>query len=421
MNNGYISVMKVTDYGPYITKLILPVADRVKAQQLKADCFSVYAERLDDRGQLLHLPKTWMDVETEANCGYMSIKAIYPSDEKGEPCDEGSYITLDLPYGPSEKLNSCVCPPDGYNIYIHNRFVITQTVEIASETEKLTGMLFDMCLKRIQPDLDGWLHGETVHPTMPIRYGFYVPQHSKQGKKPLIVWLHGAGEGGFDTWIPFTANKVVAFATPETQSCFDGSYIFVPQCETFWMNDGSGEYDTTGKSMYSEALFAAISYFVERHTDIDKDRIYIGGDSNGGFMTMRMILDHPTYFAAAFPVCEALYDESITDQEIQEVKHLPIWLTHAKNDPIVKPELTVVPTYKRMKEAGVPVHFSFWDDVKDIHEGFKDVEGNPYEYNGHFSWIPLFNNDCNFDYDDKPVMIDGKPVTVLQWLAKQHK
>jgi len=41
----------------------------------------------------------------------------------------------------------------------------------------------------------------------------------------------------------------------------------------------------------------------------DTNRIYIGGDSNGGYMTMLMIRDYPSYFAAAFPTCEALRDD----------------------------------------------------------------------------------------------------------------
>ena len=49
-----------------------------------------------------------------------------------------------------------------------------------------------------------------------------------------------------------------------------------------------------------------IDEFIDLHPDIDRDRVYIGGCSNGGFMTMRMLLSYPDFFAAAYPVCEAL-------------------------------------------------------------------------------------------------------------------
>ena len=100
----------------------------------------------------------------------------------------------------------------------------------------------------------------------------------------------------------------------------------------------------------------------------------IGGCSNGGFMTMRMVIDFPDFFAAAYPVCEALYDETISDVDIGKIAHMPIWFTHAACDTIVPPEETAVPTYKRLKAAGAEnVHFSYYDRVpppdRDVQEG----------------------------------------------------
>ena len=421
MGNGYHAIMRVTDYGPYITKLVLPVDGAVSSQQVSTKQFSVYCERLDKNGKVLELPKSWFTPDDkEPSRGYVPLTDTYASDLDGNKCEVGSCITLCLAYGPTMPLSAAICAPEGVNVYIANRFVVTQIAGIQTDTGMLSGMVYDLCLSRKAPDLDGWVLGKTEHPVHPMRYGYFVPD-STQAQKPLIVWLHGAGEGGFDTWIPFTANKVVAMATPEVQQYFDGAYLFAPQCQTFWLDDGSGQYGRSGKSMYADALFDAIECFVARHTDIDPDRIYIGGDSNGGFMTMRMILNHPTYFAAAFPVCEALYDEVIADEEIESIKHLPIWFTHAKADPIVKPEDTVVPTYQRLKAVGCPVHFTFWDSIHDIHEGFLGENGKPYEYNAHFAWIPLFNGDCRLDYDNQPVVANGREISVLEWLSLQRK
>ena len=139
-------------------------------------------------------------------------------------------------------------------------------------------------------------------------------------------------------------------------------------------------------------------------------------------MTMRMILDYPDFFAAAFPCCEALYDKTITDANIESIKHLPIWFVHAKNDPVVKPDETVVPTYKRIVASGNQnVHFTFWDKIEDIHEGFKTPDGKPFEYMGHFAWIPLYNDDCRLDFDGKPVVVNGKEVGLLRWLSLQKR
>ena len=44
------------------------------------------------------------------------------------------------------------------------------------------------------------------------------------------------------------------------------------------------------------------------------------------------------------PVCEALADAFISDEDILKLKDLPIWFTHAKTDPVVVPDDFVVPT-----------------------------------------------------------------------------
>jgi predicted peptidase len=135
-----------------------------------------------------------------------------------------------------------------------------------------------------------------------------------------------------------------------------------------------------------------------------------------------MIIDYPDFFAAAFPICEAFYDENISDEQIGRLSRLPIWFTHAKNDPVVDPQETVVPTYRRLMDAGAEnVHFTFWDGIEDMHGEFTDENGKPVEYLGHFAWIPMLNDDCRTDFDGKAVVLDGKEVTLLQWLSMQHR
>jgi predicted peptidase len=198
---------------------------------------------------------------------------------------------------------------------------------------------------------------------MRLRFGYYSPNMGR-GKRPLIIWLHGGGEGGNETEIAYTGNNVVNLSSEKVQIIFGGAYVLAPQVPTMWMDDGYGLYTESGQSKYVTALKALIDEFVECHSDIDINRIYIGGCSNGGFMTMRMIIDYPGFFAAAYPVCEALYDKVITDQNIEGIKNTPIWFTHAKNDTIVNPETTVIPTYERLLNAGAPnVHLSFFDKV----------------------------------------------------------
>lgn len=422
MGRAYIPIVRVTDFGPYVTKLVLPLGEKILSLPEK-DGFHVYVERKDQDGNLLYLPKSWMARESlQPGRGCARVRDAYISDREGNRQEEGSSITLELFYGPMDSITAELYAPDDHEYSLRSEFRITQLKDFETEEGTVSGLVFDMRYEVPCRDYQDFRESVTKG-EMPFRYGYFVPQ-GRQEKKPLIIWLHGAGEGGYETKIAYMGNKVTAMASSEIQEVFGGAYLFVPQCETMWMDDGSHTYGRSGRSMYGKGLKDAIDEFLDLNPGIDRRRIYIGGDSNGGFMTMRMAIDYPGFFAAAFPVCEALYDSTISDAEIQELKKLPIWFTHSKNDPVVNPEESSLATYRRLKAAGARnLHFSFFDRIIDQHMGWTDEEGKPFEYIGHFAWIPLFNRDCSFDFDGEKVLLDGKAGDLFDWLARQslHK
>ncbi len=427
MGNIYYQHIEITDFGPYITKLTLAMPRPVKESELPENAFNVYVEILGKNGRQIMVPKDFLHRdEFLPSKGYRPVLRAYPSDLSGTPLAESGYVTLEMPYGPLYSCCSAISADftniNGHEYYTVSNYRITQLAAIGEGKDALTGLVFDSCAGVFNPDRDLFLEDVSHHPVTPLRYGYFVPPIDT-GKKPLIVWLHGAGEGGQETAISYTGNKVPALAKEEIQKKFGGAFIFSPQCPTMWLDDGSMTYGTSGKSIYVEALKFAIDEFIYRFAGaIDTDRIYVGGDSNGGFMTMRMILDYPDFFAAAFPICEALFDDTIPDEKIRAIKDLPIWFTHAKDDPIVPPAKTVVPTYNRLLAAGAKkVVFTFWDGIYDMHGLFKDANGNPWHYMGHFAWIPVLNNDCKVDFDGQPVVCDGRELDLFDWIALQHR
>ena len=428
MGGLYYQYIDVTDFGPYITKLILAMPRPVGGTELGADKFSVYVTIRDKKGDVVELPKSFIERdEFVQSTGYRVVTDAYPSDEKGNRMDtESRFVTLDLAFGPAYKCSSAIAADfkniNGHENYTVSDYAVTQISEIGEGDDQLKGLTFDKCAGVFNPKKDRFLESVSDDKENPLRYGYFVPD-LKGGRKPLIVWLHGAGEGGDETCISYSGNKVTELTEDWVQKKFGGAFIFSPQCPTMWLDDGSGEYGDSGNSIYVKPLKDAIDSFIEKFEfAIDTDRIYVGGDSNGGFMTMRMIMDYPDFFAAAFPICEAMLDERITDDHINRMKDLPIWFTHAANDPVVVPNKYVLPTYDRLMKAGAKnVHFTYWDKIMDLHMGFKDENGNPYEYMGHFAWIPMLNDDCKVDFDKKPVVVDGREVTLMDWLALQKK
>ena len=428
MARAYLTQVRVTDFGPYLTKIILPLDGKVKDGAIGPDTFSVYVRRLDRFGKQLmvqqfrsfdpNVPKDMVESR-----GFLTVTEAYPSGLEGNRLGESETVTLLIKHGPAVFLASELGQDGPFNTFINTVHTITQVKPFEDETGIVTGLVFDQKIGCSMPDLYGWINSVSHYAECPLRYGYFVPQ-GRGEKKPLLIWLHGAGEGGKDTTAAYAGNKVTALASKETQAFFGegGAYVLAPQTETFWMDSGTGGIEANGKTKYGPALKACIDEFIENNPAIDRDRVYIGGDSNGGFMTVRMILDYPDFFAAAFPVCEALPDSCISDAELAGIKNLPVWFTAAKTDTLVPPAEYAEPTYKRLLSLGNQnVHFSYWDKIEDLHGLADPVDGKPYEYFGHFSWIPLFNNDCDFDYDGSKVTIGDRGVSCIEWLAYQKK
>jgi predicted peptidase len=173
--------------------------------------------------------------------------------------------------------------------------------------------------------------------------------------------------------------------------------------------------ETLNASKYTRALKDLIDCYVSAQNGIDRQRIYIGGCSNGGFMTQVLIMEYPELFAAAFPVCSAAMDSRITDKQLNDIRSMPIWFVNAASDPVVPAPKHSLATYDRLVKLEAPrVYYSYPRDVHDISGRYKQEDGSPYVYSGHCSWIYVYNNWLTQH-------IDGKEVSIMEWLAAQRR
>ncbi|GGN96220.1 prolyl oligopeptidase family serine peptidase [Saccharibacillus kuerlensis] len=401
---SYQTVTKIEDWGPAITKIIVDLGRPIPAGSVAADTFVVHVQRSDSRLTDPFLEK-----------GYRVIKKAYVADKNGNPANQtGQYAVLEMPIGPGATLGSPMNydPASGFNAWNKSDYTIIQQKDIVTPAGSVSGLVVNTFAGGATELVDDFGTGEATYDGVKLTYADYAPAQDNK-KKPLIVWLHGAGEGGTDPTIAISGNKAVNFASEEIQSHFGGAYVLAPQTPTFWMDGLTGFGDGTSK--YQEALMALIKDYAANHKDIDPDRILIGGDSNGGYMTMLMIRDYPEYFAAAFPTCEALLDSLISDNDIQRMKDLPIWFIAAKTDTVVPIDKYVVPTYNRLIRAGASdVHLSLFENVIDTSGLYKKSGRAPYEYDGHWSWIYVYNNEVAKE-------LEGQHVTLMEWLASQSR
>lgn len=241
------------------------------------------------------------------------------------------------------------------------------------------------------------------------QYASYKPEG---GSKTLVVWLHGLGEGGTkntDPSVTLLANKAAVLGDESFQSTVGGANVLVPQCPTYWMdNDGKmtnftgGGIQADGTSHYLESLHELIAKYKE---ETGSTKVVIAGCSNGGYMTMLMALNYPTEYDAYIPICEALPNALITDEQVKTLADLKMYYVYSQDDTTVVPELHEVPLLQRLETAGAKhTYASVTEHVVDTtgtyyadENGQPTLEntGKPYQYMGHWSWIYFFNNTCN--------------------------
>ncbi|MFS0778472.1 prolyl oligopeptidase family serine peptidase [Neobacillus sp. 3P2-tot-E-2] len=406
---AYRTVIEVQDFGPVITKVIVELGQPVPQGAVIEDTFNVHVEKTDPR-----VAEGGWGAHVEGN---RTVTNAYVSDKDGNAIDQGrgKYAVLEMEIGPNDLLGSTVNYDfaSGHNDWVDYDYTITQVKDIVAHSGK-GGTISDLVIETFAGEtrvlVDDFTTGDATYGDITLSYADFKPAKDK-GKNPLIIWLHGGGEGGSDPTIAIGANKAVAFASDEAQEIYGGAYVLAPQAPTYWMQSENSFAD--GTSIYSNALISLIKDYVANNPDIDPNKIYIGGASNGGYMTMLLIRDNPGYFAAAFPVCEGLFHTRVTDEDIVNMIQTPIWFVHSKNDSVLNPNFTSIPAYNRMIAAGANnVYLSLFEDVRDTSGLYTNADGQPHQYDGHWSWIYVFNNGPS-------QIIDGVDTTIMEWMAAQ--
>lgn len=203
-------------------------------------------------------------------------------------------------------------------------------------------------------------------------------------KLPLVLCLHGAGGRGTDNaGRGSQAFRQLSFAEVQAQY---PSYLLIPQCPMGeqWVDVpwAKGSYDLSRVPCSNELkAVRELLDVVCAEFNIDSSRLYVTGQSMGGYGTWDMILRNPDLFASAIPVCGA-GDPS----EAAEICDLPIWIFHGSDDPAVP-----VTGSREMAEA-----------LQE--EGSTAVRYTEYPGVGHGSWVNAW-----------------KEPTLVPWLFSQKK
>ncbi|MFD6285252.1 PHB depolymerase family esterase [Streptomyces sp. NPDC060205] len=286
----------------------------------------------------------------------------------------------------------------GRNVMLDLAYTITQQAPFALlDHRSITVENFVQSRRLSDPEVDAF----SSHVSgSGMKYRLYSPtgaHSSRKGRRPLIVWLHGGGEGAslpdyYDNETTLRANRgALGFATPEAQRIFGGAYVLAPQSTSAWMQDGP---------RFAPLIREIIGEVTRAHR-IDHDRIYVVGCSNGGYMSMKMTTVYPTLFAASVPICGVVGSfppggaPLIPDSELARIS-TPSWLVASRDDLTVDPQANTVHAHELIPGSLATL--------------YDHVVWNGHQFSGHWSWIYVARNDPS---------IDG--THIWQWMAAQQR
>lgn len=168
-----------------------------------------------------------------------------------------------------------------------------------------------------------------------LNYRLYVPagyEHGQEAELPLLIYLNGAGSRGTDN-VKQLAN-LSPLITPLIDDPDHPCIIAVPQLPTSdkWVNVdwALGSYEDSVPESNSAKLLMGLIGELKQAYKVDPDRVYLMGQSFGGYGAWDLITRHPETFAAAVPMCGAG-----SPARAEAVKDMPLLVLHGAADPTV--------------------------------------------------------------------------------------
>ena len=172
-------------------------------------------------------------------------------------------------------------------------------------------------------------------------YALFIPQNYgiEKAGTPLIIYLHGAGQRGSD----ITALGMHGIPGVYKKNEDFPFIALAPQCQKneYWNPD---------------ALKTLIDH-VTSELRVDTSRIYLTGQSMGGFGSWALAARYPDTFAAVAPICGGGNPD-----DAAKLKDIPIWTFHGDIDKIVPIEKSQV-MVDALKEIGGNIKFTIYPGV----------------------------------------------------------
>lgn len=205
--------------------------------------------------------------------------------------------------------------------------------------------------------------------TVDVNYLLYLPRDYGQDplqRWPLILFLHGAGERGYDP------SDITRYSLPQfLQNGLDfPAIVLSPQSppDNWW-------------SSQVDVLDALLNQIQATYL-VDSKRVYVTGQSMGGFGTWALALKYPTRFAAVVPVASGWdYTNEFVPQNICDLKDVPIWVFHGAQDESVPPDQALA-MVQALQDCGSNVRLTLYPDADHL-----ESSNRAYADPGLYDWL----------------------------------
>lgn len=248
------------------------------------------------------------------------------------------------------------------------------------QTKRTVGALlsaFTLCgLAMAQPNIDFFDDFST--PGLPGR--LFVPPESVDDARPVILFLHGAGETGTNNTAQVNGN--INNLLDEAQE--RGAFILAPQTPTFgWTSQNR-----------TDQVMSMLDEVMLQH-NADPNRVYITGLSMGGGGSWAMSARYSDRFAASVPICGVNAGGGFQPANLVD---MPTWAFHARNDGVVSVNETRNRVNEILTAAGEPtVSFPNSGNFEYASDNL-DLSYTEWATGGHNIWGQVYDSPDMYDW-----------------------
>lgn len=168
---------------------------------------------------------------------------------------------------------------------------------------------------------------------MKLKYSYKEPTNKTSQNSPLLILLHGFGADENDLFglAPFMDERffVASVQAPYALS-FGGRAWF----ELYFT---AGQVTGFSVEQFWESLQKILEFVdetVAKH-NLDSEKVYLCGFSQGSMMSMSAVLSKPEKFAGLVAMSGRTANEMLVDENTEKLKDFPILVTHGTNDPVL--------------------------------------------------------------------------------------